>query len=59
MRALSLLAHLEARISEPAQAKVFASQAYDADPYLADANETVWMLYATSLDLGDRTRASR
>jgi len=57
--ALSLLAHLEARISESAQAKVFASQAYDADPYLADANETVWMLYATSLDLADRTEASR
>ena len=57
--ALSLLAHLEARTSEPAQAKVFASQAYDADPYLADANETVWMLYGTSLDLGDRSEASR
>ncbi|HEX4561262.1 MAG TPA: hypothetical protein VH113_05455, partial [Gemmatimonadales bacterium] len=57
--ALTLLAHLEARTSESAQAKVFASQAYDADPYLADANETVWMLYATSLDLGDRTEASR
>jgi len=57
--ALTLLAHLEARISEGAQAKVFASQAYDADPYLSDANETVWMLYATSLDLGDRTESSR
>jgi serine/threonine-protein kinase len=57
--ALTLLAHLEARTSEGAQAKVFASQAYDADPYLSDANETVWMLYATSLDLGDRAEASR
>ncbi|HET7201399.1 MAG TPA: protein kinase [Burkholderiales bacterium] len=57
--ALTLLAHLEARISESAQAKVFASQAYDADPYLADADETIWMLYATSLDLGDRNESSR
>ena len=56
---LSLLSHLEARRSETAQAKVFAQQAYDADPYLADINEIMWMLYSTSLDLEDQAEASR
>jgi TolB-like protein len=56
---LSLLSHLEARRSETAQAKIFAQQAYEADPYLNDANDIVWRLYSASLDLEDQREATR
>ena len=56
---LSLLSHLEARKSDMAQAKVYAQQAYDADPYLADVNDIMWRLYSVSLDLEDQAEATR
>ncbi|HWZ27740.1 MAG TPA: hypothetical protein VNX15_04215, partial [Gemmatimonadales bacterium] len=56
---LSLLSHLEARRSETAQAKIYGQQAYEADPYLNDANDIVWRLYSASLDLEDQREATR
>src|SRR5215216_3335800 len=42
---------------ETAEAKLAALRAYEADPYLAKANLTVWRLFATSLDLEDGVEA--
>ena len=41
------------RNSEPVDGKLAAMQAYEADPYLRDANKTVWRLFQSSLDLED------
>jgi eukaryotic-like serine/threonine-protein kinase len=40
-----------------AEAKLAALRAYDADPYLANANVIVWRLFALSYDLDDALEA--
>jgi TolB-like protein len=57
--AWSLLSHLEARKSDPAAGKLAALNAYEADPYLTDANEVLYRLFSTSLDLEDGAGAQR
>jgi eukaryotic-like serine/threonine-protein kinase len=57
--AWSLLSHLEARKGDPAAGKLAALKAYEADPYLTDANEVLYRLFSTSLDLEDGAGAER
>jgi serine/threonine-protein kinase len=57
--AWSLLSHLEARKSDPAAGKLAALKAYEADPYLIDANEVLYRLFSTSVDLEDGAGAQR
>ena len=55
----ALLSHLLMRESQPAEAKLAALHAYEADPYLANASSLLWRLYASSLDLEDGLEATR
>jgi serine/threonine-protein kinase len=57
--AWALLSHLQARKSDPAQAKLAALRAYEADPYLTNANEVVYRLFSTSADLEDGAGAAQ
>jgi len=57
--AWSLLSHLESRKSNPAAGKLAALNAYEADPYLTDANEVLYRLFVNSVDLGDGAGAER
>jgi serine/threonine-protein kinase len=55
--AWTTLSHLLINKLETAEAKLAALRAYDADPYLTNANLTVWRLFSTSLDLEDAVEA--
>jgi TolB-like protein len=44
--------------SQTAEAKLAARRAYEADPYLSSVKLTLWRLFQTSLDLGDRQEAN-
>ncbi len=57
--AWSLLSHLESRKSDPAAGKLAALKAYEADPYLTDANEVLYRLFSNSHDLEDGAGAER
>ncbi|HEY6224269.1 MAG TPA: serine/threonine-protein kinase, partial [Gemmatimonadales bacterium] len=57
--ALSLLSHLEGRKSDPAAGKNAALKAWEADPYLTDANEVLYRLFSMSVDLADPAGADR
>ena len=57
--AWAALSHLRMNQSQPALAKVAATRAYQADPYLASAKSTVWRLFQTSLDLEDAGESTR
>jgi serine/threonine-protein kinase len=56
--AWTLLSHLLMGQSQTAEAKLAALKAYEADPYLTSAKQTVWRLFQSSLDLEDRTEAT-
>jgi serine/threonine protein kinase/tetratricopeptide (TPR) repeat protein len=56
---LSLLSHLLMAQSRTAQAKLAALRAYEADPYLATARQTIWRLFQTSLELEQSEEARR
>jgi serine/threonine-protein kinase len=51
------LSHLLINKQEPAEAKLAALRAYEADPYLTNANQTLWRLFSTSVDLDDPVEA--
>jgi serine/threonine-protein kinase len=55
--AWNTLSHLLINKLETAEAKLTALRAYDADPYLTNANLTIWRLFSTSLDLEDGVEA--
>jgi eukaryotic-like serine/threonine-protein kinase len=57
--AWTTLSHL--LINKPAlgEAKLTAMRAYEADPYLTNANLTVWRLFVTSYQLDDALEAKR
>jgi TolB-like protein len=57
--AWTLLSHLLLSQSQTAQAKLAALRAYDADPYLSSARQTIWRLFQSSLDLEDLQEAER
>jgi serine/threonine-protein kinase len=56
--AWSLLSHLLMGQAQTAEAKLAALKAYEADPYLTSAKQTVWRLFQSSLDLEDRVEAT-
>jgi hypothetical protein len=58
-RAWLYLSHLLMRKSQTADGKLAALRAYEADPYLKDANLVLWRLFQTSLDLEDGAEASK
>ena len=51
------LSHLLINKQEIAEAKLSARRAYEADPYLTNANLTLWRLFSTSVDLEDPVEA--
>jgi TolB-like protein len=53
------LSHLLLAKSQTAEAKIAADNAYRADPYLMDADKTVWRLFQASLDLNIPTEAKK
>jgi serine/threonine-protein kinase len=55
--AWTTLSHLLINKPALAEAKLAALRAYDADPYLTNANVTVWRLFTTSYDLEDVVEA--
>jgi hypothetical protein len=57
--AWTVLSHLRMSQSQPAQAKLAALHAYQADPYLESARQTLWRLFQTSLDLEDAAESRR
>jgi eukaryotic-like serine/threonine-protein kinase len=57
--AWTLLSHRFARSGEIAESKLAAMRAYEADPYDRDATNTLWQLFTTSEDMGDRLEAIR
>ncbi len=52
------LSHLLMAKAEIAEAKLAALRAYEADPYLRDANKTIWRLFQSSLDLEDAVESA-
>jgi eukaryotic-like serine/threonine-protein kinase len=57
--AWTVLSHLRMNQSRPAQAKLAALRAYEADPYLSSAKQTLWRLFQSSLDLEDAAESRR
>jgi tetratricopeptide (TPR) repeat protein len=58
-RAWTILAHIRMNQSQSSLAKIAALRAYQADPYLASAQETIWRLFQSSLDLEDVGESKR
>jgi len=56
--AWTTLSHLLINKMETAEAKLAALRAYDSDPYLSSAKQTVWRLFQSSLDLEDAQEAN-
>ena len=57
--ALNVLSHMYIIEGRSAEAKLTAGDAYKADPYLIDANKTVWRLFQSSMDLELATEAKK
>ncbi len=57
--AWTTLSHLLINKPSPAEAKLAALRAYEADPYVTNANVTVWRLFLTSYELEDPVEAKR
>ena len=56
--AWTTLSHLLINKNETAEAKLAAMRAYESDPYLANADVTLWRLFSTSSDLEDAVEAT-
>jgi eukaryotic-like serine/threonine-protein kinase len=56
---LNTLSHLYMATSRTTDANLAAQTAYSTDPYLSDANKTIWRLFQTSLDLEAGTQAKK
>ncbi|MFN8571207.1 MAG: serine/threonine-protein kinase [Gemmatimonadaceae bacterium] len=57
--AWNTLSHLLMAKSQTSEAKLAAQTAYESDPYLVDADKTVYRLVMTSLDLGSHTEVAK
>ena len=57
--ALNVLSHLLVFTARHTEGNLAARDAYTADPYLTDANKTVWRLFQTSLDLNNSQQAKQ
>lgn len=53
------LSHLLINKSQMAEAKLAALRAYESDPYLSNADLTLFRLFTTSVDLGDGLEAAK
>ncbi|HEX9895321.1 MAG TPA: serine/threonine-protein kinase [Gemmatimonadales bacterium] len=51
--AWNMLSHLLANKAELAEAQLAARKAYESDPYLANANLSVWRLFSYAIDVPD------
>jgi eukaryotic-like serine/threonine-protein kinase len=56
--AWTTLSHLLINKNETAEAKLAALRAYESDPYLSNADVTLWRLFSTSSDLEDAVEAN-
>ena len=56
--AWTTLSHLLINKNETAEAKLAALRAYESDPYLSNADVTLWRLFSTSADLEDAVEAN-
>jgi serine/threonine-protein kinase len=52
------LSHLLINKPEEAEANLAARRAYELDPYLSDADRTLWRLFSTSWDLDESVQAT-
>jgi hypothetical protein len=57
--ALNVLSHLLVFTARHSEGNAAARDAYTADPYLTDANKTVWRLFQTSVDLNTPQQAKQ
>ncbi len=57
--AWNTLSHLLMAKSQTSEAKLAAQTAYESDPYLVDADKTLYRLVMTSLDLGNHTEVAK
>jgi eukaryotic-like serine/threonine-protein kinase len=57
--AMNVLSHLQIAQGRTADGKGTAGDAYLADPYLTDANKTVWRLFQASMDLDLTTESKK
>ncbi len=57
--AWSSLSHLLLNKGQTAQAKLAAQRSYEGDPYLRNADVTLWRLFFSSLDLEDGVEAQK
>ncbi len=55
----SSLSHLLLNRDLPVEAKLVAQRSYETDPYLRNANLTLWRLFSASIDLEDEVEARR
>ncbi len=53
------LSHLLLNKGQTAEAKLAAQRSYEGDPYLRNANVTLWRLFFSSLDLEDAVEARK
>ncbi len=57
--AMNVLSHLLIVEGRTSDGKLTAGDAYKADPYLTDANKTVWRLFQASMDLDLTTESKK
>ena len=57
--AMNVLSHLQIVEGRTSDGKLTAGDAYKADPYLTDANKTVWRLFQASMDLDLTTETNK
>jgi len=57
--AWTALSHIRMSQSQSSLAKIAALRAYQTDPYLASAQQTIWRLFQSSLDLEDAQESKR
>jgi eukaryotic-like serine/threonine-protein kinase len=57
-RAWTYLSHLLSGQGEAAESKLAAVRAYEADPYLSSARQTLYSLFSASFDLEDQVEAT-
>ena len=57
--AMNVLSHLFIVEGRTSDGKLTAGDAYKADPYLTDANKTVWRLFQASMDLDLTTESKK
>jgi eukaryotic-like serine/threonine-protein kinase len=57
--AMNVLSHLQVVEGRTSDGKLTADDAYKADPYLTDANKTLWRLFQASMDLDQTTEAKK